>query len=579
MRTNNSIHASLLAILKESGIKKSLWMVILMVITATLDFISLASLLPLIFFIIDPGSKIVARVNDFLPESFELSPASDSVVLLSITVLVAIILKNIVSYWIFKVKAEYAYALGNHFSLIALKNYLNMDYYSFINGKSSNALNIIINYPLAFANNVVLAIITIVIEGFVGLLILAAIVTYNPDILMISVFMIIPIFILYAIRRRSLKNISADLKEKYPLMLKYALQPIDNFSEIRVSGTDSFFYQRFQKASKAVTDTFVKDQLIQSSTMRITEIILAAVICFLVAYAVKTKLDYKETLLMLSVYAAANLRLIPSLNKIVQAVQQITIHEHIFTEFQSLIKHHVKEEEPKPDSSGNNFIDGIRLENVTYAYPEGKLILHDVSLEIRKGTKVAFTGKSGEGKTTLILIFLRLLKECEGKFLVDNKAIDDDRSWRKSIGYIPQNPQFLDASIAENIAFGVPADEIDHARILHLMIALGLKSTIDDLPEGINTVIGERGIRLSGGQRQRISIARALYRNADILLLDEITNHLHKEAEFEIMNILQRLSEEGKTIVMVMHKLPDTHFFDSVYYLEKGKITEVAVKT
>ena len=198
---------------------------------------------------------------------------------------------------------------------------------------------------------------------------------------------------------------------------------------------------------------------------------------------------------------------------------------------------------------------------------------------MRRGEKVGLTGDSGGGKTTLLLILLRFLKETSGEILVDGHQIKDDHSWRKLLGYVPQAPYIIDGSIAENIAFGVPAEQIDRRKIDQLLKELGLAEMVSHLPNGIDSQIGERGVKLSGGQRQRLAIARVLYADAEVLLLDEITNQVHSFMEKEILNILNKISQEKKTIIMVTHHISNAEFFDTIYALEDGVVNEMSFQT
>jgi HlyD family secretion protein len=181
-------------------------------------------------------------------------------------------------------------------------------------------------------------------------------------------------------------------------------------------------------------------------------------------------------------------------------------------------------------------------------------------------------GKSGTGKTTLLLILLQFLTEYKGKVLLDGIEIQpaNRKAWQNILGYVPQNPLLLDGTIVENIAFGIPPEEIDIKKIDQLIHDLDLDEMVKALPEGADTPIGEKGIKLSGGQRQRLSIARALYANAEILLLDEVTNQLDMNTEREILMLFEKESMSNKTILMVTHQQDLTLKFDRTIRFENG---------
>jgi ABC-type bacteriocin/lantibiotic exporter with double-glycine peptidase domain len=225
------------------------------------------------------------------------------------------------------------------------------------------------------------------------------------------------------------------------------------------------------------------------------------------------------------------------------------------------------------------FKERIDICNVSFGHSVDHLILKNASFTILKGEKIALTGKSGSGKTTLLLLLMRYLQEGSGDIKVDGIKIEkrDAMGFRNLMGYVPQNPYILDASIEENIAFGIPAHEIQTEKIKNLIIDLDLKSWIDSLPLKASTRIGEKGTKISGGQRQRLAIARALYHDAEVLLLDEITNQLDRQTEEEVLNVLNSLALRNKTILFITHKPSTLLSFDSIYEMKDGTLANIAL--
>jgi ABC-type bacteriocin/lantibiotic exporter with double-glycine peptidase domain len=221
------------------------------------------------------------------------------------------------------------------------------------------------------------------------------------------------------------------------------------------------------------------------------------------------------------------------------------------------------------------------LSGISLRYGDNIPILKNASLFIRKGEKIILSGKSGTGKTTLLYLLLRFIKEQEGTISVDGVTLTDQNAlaWRRNIGYVPQNPYILDASVKENIAFGVPDEQIDLNKIGEVIGMMDLGAWVDALPEKIDTVIGERGARISGGQRQRLAIARALYHDAEILLLDEVTNQLDAQTETEVMKAIDHLMSQKKTIILITHHPDLWTSFDAVYELKDGHFEKAPVKT
>ena len=214
------------------------------------------------------------------------------------------------------------------------------------------------------------------------------------------------------------------------------------------------------------------------------------------------------------------------------------------------------------------------MEHITYAYPgTDKLIFDDASLLIPIGKSVGIVGTTGAGKSTVVDILLGLLKPGSGRILADGvNVMENYRGWLKNIGYIPQMIFMLDDTIRRNVAFGVPEEKIDEERIWQVLKEARLDDFVRSLPEGLNTGIGERGIRLSGGQRQRISIARALYHDPKILILDEATSALDNDTEAAIMESINDFMGK-KTLLIIAHRLQTIEKCDLVYRVEAGKAT------
>jgi ABC-type multidrug transport system fused ATPase/permease subunit len=379
-----------------------------------------------------------------------------------------------------------------------------------------------------------------------------------------------PVRLVYYLNRKGISTTSDDLKKKYPLSLKFGLQAIEGWMDIKASVKENFFKKRFVEASQSLAKTFVRDHVNQTGPSRLTEIIAACIICAIIGYSLLSHQNAQQTFLLLGVYAGASFRMIPSINRILNALMQIKSHEYLLKELEDLTNFQPTKIQ-KQYSQG--FEKSIELKNISFQYPNGPVVLNDISFTINKGQKVALVGKSGSGKTTILLILLQFLKPSSGKIIFDGVE-QNDVIWRNVFSYVSQSPYILDSSIAENIAFGYPNEEINFEKINRIIKDLDLEQMIKSFPDGLETQIGEKGIKLSGGQRQRIAIARALYSNAEVLLFDEITNQLDKQTEKEIINTLIKVAHQKKTVMMITHHEHLLAEFDCILSLENGKIIE-----
>jgi ATP-binding cassette, subfamily B, bacterial PglK len=569
MKTNliQAIH-----LLSPDHQKKGAVIIPMLVIQSLFDFLSVASFLPLIFFIVNPqvihSNSNVKAVYQY----FNFSSNTGFIIGVALCILLFTLFKTACSILINRVKADYIFSIGKELSSRAIDKYLQLGYPGFTEADYSRETNRILAQPITFANSIILPIGNLLSEGLICIFIVTCIFLYDYRIVLFLLTIMSPLFLIYGKLKTDAKKIGAVIKEKYPLALKYARQIVESIIEIRLYKKDSYFSGQFNKTNDDLAKALAADNVAQQGIVRLTEVITAAVVCVLVIFTVLSGQSYQQTILILGIYASASFRIIPSINRLLLASFQIRTHDYLIKELEHLIV--CKNQQVHPDANDRVFMQKLELKNVSFGYNEKRNILQDINLSIEKGMKVAITGKSGEGKTTLLLILLNFIRNYKGEILIDGTSARHDTSLQKIIGYVPQNPLILDATISENIAFGVAGDKIDKQKVLQLMDALDLTDLLRHSPNGIDTVVGERGAKLSGGQRQRIAIARALYTNAEILLLDEITNQVHEALEQDIMKLLDSLAVQQKTIIMVTHKRPEPDFFDAIYVLEKGKLSE-----
>lgn len=284
--------------------------------------------------------------------------------------------------------------------------------------------------------------------------------------------------------------------------------------------------------------------------------------------------ELSEFVPQLAIFAVAAFRLLPSVGRINEHLSAVIFA----TPSIDLIYHDLKEiedlhvEEMAKDENWH-FKEEIEVKRVTYAYPEGEgNVIENACFHIRKGETVAFVGTSGAGKSTMVDILLGLLPPQQGKILVDGMDVYKNlRTWQKEIGYIPQTIYLSDDSIRNNVAFGIEEEEIDEQAVIAALKQAQLYDFVDTLPEGLDTCVGDRGIRLSGGQRQRIGIARALYHNPEILVLDEATSALDNDTEAAVMEAIDSLKGQ-KTIIIIAHRLTTIKNADTIYEVRDGEV-------
>jgi ABC-type multidrug transport system fused ATPase/permease subunit len=283
--------------------------------------------------------------------------------------------------------------------------------------------------------------------------------------------------------------------------------------------------------------------------------------------------DIESIIPTVGLFAATSFKVLPSINKVVNSKQTLKVSRSTIETI-----HHDLDLPISLNSitDGSSFrFESVVAEQLNFKYEQSEnLVLTDINLKINSGEAVGFVGQSGSGKSTLIDIMLGLLTPLSGAVLVNGQKVSGIKSdWQKAIGYIPQTIFLMDDSLRRNIAIGIADSEIDEVAIHEALKSAQLEEFVASLPEGLDTVVGERGVRLSGGQRQRIGIARALYHRPSVLVLDEATSSLDTETEHGVMQAVQALQGD-KTVIIVAHRLSTVEYCDRLYRLDAGRIVD-----
>ena len=448
-------------------------------------------------------------------------------------------------------------------------NYLNKPYEFFLNTNSFQLIRNIndVIYFGVFVNSVLMFITELTILIGISLLLIY----YEPlgSIIIILIIAIIGILFSSKIKKKS-EFWGSKRKNATGQKLKSMQESFRLIQEIKVLNINRYFILKFFNSNKSSLINEFKHQFVLSLPRYWFELLAVfgfAILMFILNYS-GYKVD--DLITVIGLFAAATFKLLPSIIRLINNVQQIHFSLPVLKNISKELKNKkiFYNLEDTITNSKLSFKNEIYLNNISFKYQNSKKkVLDKINLKILKGTTIGIMGTSGVGKTTLINLLLGLLKPTSGSILVDSKNISKDlKSWQNNIGYVPQNINLIDESLENNIALGVEKKNINNDRIIECIKETQLANLIKNNKNGVRTHVGEFGSRLSGGQKQRIGIARSIYKNPEMLILDEFTNGLDNLTEKKIVNEIQNYSK-NKTVIIISHKLSTLSVCDKIYRL------------
>jgi ABC-type bacteriocin/lantibiotic exporter with double-glycine peptidase domain len=457
-----------------------------------------------------------------------------------------------------------------------LQSYIKQPYSWFLNRHSSEFSKTILSevYTIIFSGLVPLM--NLVAQSCVSVAIIILLILVDPKLTFaISLVLISWYFIIYKFTRAYLNKIGQERLEYNQARFKTLSDSFGAVKEIKIGNLEKIYINMFSFFAKIYASRQSSADVIRQLPRYLLESFLFGGIIIVVLYLIYQYGNIVDVLPLISLFAFAAYRIMPALQQIYGSVTQLSFVgpaiDTLYSDYKSL-----KISNLNYKKNLINFNNSIKLENIDYCYPNSsKLVLKNINLEIPYGSKVGIMGTTGSGKTTTIDIIVGLLSPIKGALKVDDQIINSKNlsAWYSIIGYVPQNIHLVDDTIEANIAFGVEKKNINKDRLIKASMTANLHNFIEsDLPKKYQTIIGERGVRLSGGQRQRIGIARALYNNPRILILDEATSSLDHLTETEIINKIYNMPEKI-TIIAVAHRLSTLKSCDFIFQFEKGEIS------
>ncbi len=558
-------------------------LLIMMIIGGFMEMLSVSMMIPLMQAIVSPEKIMEAGYVQWIIKILGIESYQKFLVFISLLVAFLYIVKNI--YLIFQMTIQTKFVNNNqfYFQCELLRSFLSRPYEFFLSAKSGEIVRMVYNDTL-YAFAALTTLLSLASEIVVSVILCGTILVLFPQVTCIIMLMLLVVIgLIYLIIKKPTHIAGERVQESAGGMYQILLQTVQGIKEVKLMKKEPFFQRRYEYYGNIYVRNVYINQVFSLIPRFMIEAFIMGLFFVMLAVMINNGAKIEEILPMLGTVAMAAVRLLPCANRITNALADLTYREPAVDKILENIDY-LREIERSTYEKSNKIIkknaeridalnDKVEVRGITYKYPQGeKLILDNANFVIEKGQSVGIVGASGSGKTTAVDLLLGLLEANSGDIIIDGIDIRQDMDgWLSQIGYIPQSIFLYDGSIRENVAFGIDDDKINEEQVWNALKEASLYNYVKGLPDGLDTQIGERGIRLSGGQRQRIGIARALYINPEILFFDEATSALDNETESAIMESVDQM-HGSKTMIIIAHRLTTIQNCDVVYRVENGKI-------
>lgn len=577
------IYNKLMVLLDKKQKRKMVFLIFMMLIGAILETLGVSSIYPVMNVVVEENAIEKHAYLQFICQVFNIDNIRDLTVFVMSSLIVIFAVKNV--FLFFQQREQLKFVYTNQFatSRRMMINFMQRPYEYYLNADTA----VIQRNITSDVNNMyglILALLQLISEVIVFVFLVA--VSLLSDFWMsitVAVLMIIVLFVIKCILKPIMKKAGEENQEYYSGLYKWIEQSVMGIKEIKIAGRESYFINEYSKCGAGYVGAVQRYNLYNATPRLLIESVAIAGMILYVMMQILNGTAVDSIMPQLTVLAFVAMRLIPCANRINNHLTSIAYFEPFFMGVSDNLQEEIRDESidynaetylKKVDITKLPVKNKIELKNITYKYPNTDVLIFDnANMEIPVGKSVGIVGTSGAGKTTVVDILLGLLQLQNGEILADGIEVREHyQEWLKNIGYIPQTIFMIDSSIRKNVAFGYADEDIDDEKVWEALREAQLDEFVRGLPEGLDTSIGERGIRISGGQRQRIGIARALFEDPEVLVLDEATSALDNDTEAAIMDSINRL-QGRKTLIIIAHRLQTIEKCDMVYRVENGKAT------
>ena len=560
----------------SSSERRAAIMLLGFIIVATLfELLGIGLLLPVMVLLVEDNLAVsypeIQPVLEFLG-----NPSHEMQVQIVMVVLIGVyLIKNLYLAFLAWWQARFTLGLLEKFSQRLFAIYIHQSYTFHLQRNSAQLIRNITSEVNQFIGNALNPVLTLIAEILVLLGIVTLLLLVEPlGALIVFLVLFMASWAFYRSTRTRISRWGEMRRYHDGQRIQHLHQGLGGVKDVKLLGREADFLLQFREHNLKSIQMAQFLEILQKLPRLWLELLAVIGLALLVLIMLAQGSEVSSIVPIMGLFAISAFRMMPSVNRILYAAQSLRYGlpaiNHLYEDFQLL--------EPKA-KSGNNISTVLQkeicLSDITYNYPDTEnSALKKVKIKIQQGESVGFIGPSGSGKSTMVDVILGLLTPVAGQVMVDGQDIQLNlRSWQDQVGYVPQSIYLTDDTLRHNIAFGIPEEQIDDVAVKSALVAAQLDEFVSSLADGMETIVGERGIRLSGGQRQRIGIARALYHDPGVLVLDEATSALDTATEKGVMQAVMAMHGK-KTIIIVAHRLSTVEHCDRLYRLDQGKIVE-----
>lgn len=551
----------------------------LVILMALMEIVGVASIVPFISIIGDMSQLSEDTIYAKAYIASGIDSEFNFVIILGILVMSMLLIASVVSIFTVWQLTKFAYKTGAELADRLYSHYLNQDWLYHASGNSSSLIKKIATETPRTTQGIIVQLMNMNAKIVLAIFVTTTIFLYDPIVAFSGFFIFTFAYLLmFSFVKVRLKRNGQVISDAYQKRFGLMNEGFGGIKEILLLGRDLDFINRFKETGKKMAYSLGNNAALGQSPRYFIELVAFGSIVMLVIYLfIAHDGSLVKIVPSLTIYAIASIKLLPAFQQIYSSVADIranipafeSIHQDLFDS--SKTSHENLKDLKKRLILKNE----ISINNVSFSYSKNDLVLNDLSFKIPARHVVGIVGPSGSGKSTLIDILLGLIQPNDGDLFIDDTKLDNKskRSWQNNIGFVAQSIFLSDCSIAENIAFGIPKEQIDFDKVNKSIRLAHLEDFVESLRDGFNTEVGERGVQLSGGQRQRIGIARSLYNEAEVIIFDEATSSLDGVTEKMIMEAIHELGGE-KTIIMIAHRLKTIEKCDQIFFINKGKLID-----